>query len=447
MPPIGRLGGWFLLSNLRKTQTWRVLANAGWASAATPVTIGLGIVQTGLLARLLGPEGLGTLAIFGAVAALFGSIFSLTSSEPIIVYTAKLLEQEDVRQADYLIRYFLLVDFATEFLAFLGVTIAAFFVPHIFGLAQEWSVLQVIFGLSLIFQSTYWTCNAILRLCDRFSWTFYQSTARSVIKTSLVGVLFILEADLAAVVALLVFMSFLDGVTLYWMAQLALRRKGLGKSKLPWVWWHVSGDIRRFQLLGYGRQLAKSMNRYVDVLMVGMIGAAIEVGYYRAGKQVTDIIQNAGTGLISSLFPEYSRLFFAGEYRRLRRLVLRFFLLFSGIALAATLFLWFGAAWIVRIVLGTQFLPAVDVIRILMISAVLVLIMSPLYSLPAAVGRAGPALWAVAVAICAQAIMIYVLVPTLGALGAAWSNAAYFLVWTVVMLPSIVGVLRRRDSK
>lgn len=438
-----------LPSGLRRTQTWRVLVNAGWASAAIPITIALGIIQTGLLARMLGPEGIGALAIFSAVTALFGSILSLTSSEPVIVYTAQQLEKGNVKQANYLIRYFLLADLTTSLMAFLGVALAAFFVPQVLGLNREWSILQVLSGLMLIFQSTYWTCHAILRFCNRFSWTFYHSVIRSIIKTSLLGVFFWQKADLSAVVVLNVSLSLFDGVIFYLMAQSALKGRGLGQSKLSWVWWHVSGNIRHYQLLSHGRQIVKSMNRYVDTLIAGMIGSRVEVGYYRAGKQVTDMIQIAGTSLVSSLFSEYSSLFFAGKYDQLRRLAMQFLLLFSGIAVAATLALWFGAAWVVKIVLGPDFLPAVDVIRILMISALLVLIMSPLYSLPAAVGRAGPALWAVIAAICAQVVTMYLLVPTMGPLGVAWSNVIYFIVWTIVMLPCVIVVIRqeRRDPQ
>jgi O-antigen/teichoic acid export membrane protein len=123
-------------------------------------------------------------------------------------------------------------------------------------------------------------------------------------------------------------------------------------------------------------------------------------------------------------------------------LVGRFVVLFLGVGFLAALALWFGTEWIIRIILGEEFLPAKDVVRVLMISAVILLVMTPVYSLPAAVGRAGPALRAVVAAISVQAIFIFWLVPRQGALGAAWANVAYVVTWALVLLPAIVHILR-----
>ena len=430
------------IRSISSTNFGKVLKNAGWSSASTPVQLVLGVIQTAMLVRMLGPQGIGTLTIFGAVTALMSSFLCLTSSEPVIVYGSQAKEQGDHGRLDYLVRYFIYMDFLTSFLAFGAVVIAAVFIPGLFGLPPEAAWLQVLYGLTLIFTSAYWTCYAVLRFCDRFDWNFYQATARSILKTGLVAVLFIMGADLVAVVLLNVFLALIDGLSMYLMARMALKQQGYDKSKLDWQWWRVPVEVRRFQVLGHGRQAIKSLSRYVDTLTIGLVGSPTEVGYYRGGKQLTDIVQNSGVALVNSLFPEYSRLYFLGEYRQLRRLVGQSLALALAVAAGGAIFVWFAAGWIVRIVLGPEFMPAVDIVRVLMISAVIVLVMTPVYSLPAAVGRAGPALWATVAAIAVQAAAIYWLVPTIGAIGAAWSNVIYFVVWMVFMLPSVLDVLR-----
>ena len=64
-----------------------------------PVTVGLGIVQIGMLARMLGPEGIGVLTLFIAASALFGSLLKFTSAEAIMVYVTKALTGQDEAQA------------------------------------------------------------------------------------------------------------------------------------------------------------------------------------------------------------------------------------------------------------------------------------------------------------------------------------------------------------
>lgn len=429
-------------SRVEDTLTWRVLSNAGWASAAAPITVGLGIVQIGMLARMLGPGGIGTLALFVATSGLFSSVFTLTSAETTVVYVTKALEEKDRLKADHLIRYCYFVDFSSSLVAFGCVVLSALVVPKLLNLDAGQGKLLVLYGLTLVFQSTYWVSHSLLRVADRFSWIFYQSVTHSVIKTVAVAWLFVSGATLAEVVFALVGLTLLDGVGLYIFANMAMRRKGLRMTRQSTPLWRVPREVWGFQLLGHGRQLAKSMSRYLDLLMIGYIASPVQVGFYRAGKQISDQIKLPGQGFVNSLFPEYSRLYFSGDMDRLRRLVRRFVALTLVLGLLAGLALWFGAELIIRIILGDGFLPAKQVIRILMVSAVVLLVMSPVYSLPAAVGRAAPALRSAIAATCVQVILILWLVPTQGALGAAWSWVAYAVTWSVVLLPSIVKVLR-----
>jgi|GEM_PF-3568769 len=431
----------------RQSLTWRVVANAGWASAATPVNVLLGIIQTGLLARTIGPEGIGALALFGAVCALSGSVLKFTSAESAMVYVTKALAEGDEVRASHLIRYFYLLDFLTSLVAFAAVALSALFLPRLLNLPPGMEWLQALFGLTLVFQSTYWTSHALLRVGGHFSWTFYESAAHSVIKTALITVFFIRRAGLVEVVCLLVALSLIDGLTLYILAAMAFRHQRGCQTKEVRAWWRVPSEVWRFQILGYGRQVVKSMNRYVDTLMIGYIANPLQVGFYRSGKQIADQIQLPAQGFVASLFPEYSRLYYSGNVRQLRRLVGRFVVLFLGVGFLAALAAWFGAEWIIRIVLGEEFLPAQDVVRVLMVSGVVLLVMTPVYSLPAAVGRAGPALRAVVAAIVVQAIFIFWLVPRQGALGAALANVAYVVTWALVLLPSILEILHSPSAE
>lgn len=432
------------IAGLKGTLTGRVLANAGWASAATPVTVVLGVVQTGMMARMIGPDGLGALALFTAVCGIFSSFFKLQSAETVMVYVTKALSEDNKSSARHIIWYCYLVDFATGLISFFLVALSSFIFANLLKLPPGSEVLQIIFGLTIIFQSPYWSAHALLRITNRFSWTFYQSVAHSIIKTVLVAFLFFFKAGLSQIVYLLVGLALFDGITLYAFAAISLKQAGISTaSPLSGSWRNISADLFRFQILGYGRQVVKSLNRNVDTVVIGHFGNPFQVGLFRSAKQITDQMQVPVQGFMASLFPEYSKLYFSGEKDRLRRLVIRFGSMFLLFGISASIAMWFGAEWIIRIILGESFLPALSTIRILLISEVLILAMSPLYSLPAAAGQAGPALWSVIAAIIVQLCMIAWLVPQHGALGAAWANVFYYVVWSVMLMPSIFKVLRR----
>lgn len=426
----------------RHSLIWRVLTNATWVSAATPISVGLSLIQTGMLARMLGPEGIGAIALFNAVAASFGGLLKLTSAEALMVYTSKALAERNHAEANRLINYFYRLDFLSSLIAYLACVASAFFLPHWLNLpaGQEW--LQAIFGLNLIFQSTYWVSQSVLRVTNHFSWTFYQVIVHSVVKTILIAWLFLERSGLTEVVFLLAGLSLFDGLSLYIMSHWAWRQRVTRSLQSSEPWWRVSGEVWRFQMLGYGRQLIKSLNRYSDMLLIGYFGTPLQVGYYRAGKQVSELINLPGQAFVASLFPEYSRLYFSGDVSRLRSLVFRFSIFFAGLGLVGLFIAWIAAEWAIRIILGDAFLSALEAVRILMVAAVINLAMSPVYSLPAAVGRAKPALWSASIALLVQIAMIIWLVPQSGALGAAWASLAYNVVWAFVLLPHILTVLK-----
>ena len=435
-----------LLYRLNSTLTWKVLVNTGWASAATPVTIGLGILQIGMMARILGPEGIGVITLFGAVCTLFDSLLKFTSSETVMVYASKGKAIDSNVPTGHIIRYCYFLDFLTSFVAFSAVVISSLFLPHLFNLPPGVEWLLALFGLTIVFQSAYWTSHGLLRIANRFSWTFYHSVAHSILKTSMVAVLFLCNAGLVEVVYLLVGLSLLNGTSLYVMANLALKKEGIELVGNGLPWWQVPREVWRFQILGHMRQIVKSMSRYIDTITIGYISNPVQVGFYRVSKQTSEQIRTPAQGFLVSLFPEYCRLYFSGDMSQFRRLVKNFTILLLGLAFMGGLILWFGAELIIRVVFGEEFLHAKDVVRILIISSCLMLTMYPLYSLPAAVGKAGPALKAVIGAIIVQVIMIYLLVPKQGALGAAWANVAYVVTWALLLLPSIVHVLSNTGS-
>jgi O-antigen/teichoic acid export membrane protein len=264
------------------------------------------------------------------------------------------------------------------------------------------------------------------------------------LKTGLVALLYYFNARLAQVVYLLVALALSDGLTLYVLAAISMKKCNVvTTSSASPSWRKVPTELMRFQFLGHGRQIVKSLNRYVDTVVIGHFGNPFQVGLFRSAKQIADQIQLPAQGFLVSLFPEYSKLFYAGEKERLRRLVVRFGCIFLILGLLASVLMWVWAEWIIRIILGESFLPALPTIRILLVSEVLILAMSPVYSLPASTGQAGPALWAVIAGIIIQLGMIAWLVPQHGAIGAAWANLSYYIVWSIVLMPSILKILRR----
>lgn len=430
------------VSHWRNSLTWRVIKNAGWTSGSIPINIGLGIVQTAFLARMLRPEGIGLLGLFTAVTAFFASIFRLNSAETILTYATRFLESDDTERAGTIVTYGYIIDLGSSILAYSALALFAGFFPQLFDVTEDNISLLMIYGLTLILSSVYWDSHSVLRLADRFRWTFLQSVAHSAMKTALVIALFYIGAGIVEVVWLQVVMAIINAVLLFTLSLKALKQRGIVLSIGNMDWSSIPRDVWVFEFQGYARAIVKSANRYVDTLLIGLMADPTQVGLYRASKQIANQLKAPAQGFVSSLYPEYSRLHFSGRKRQLRQLVLRFTIGFFVVSLFAAVILAVSIEGIIQLVLGPEFANARATALVLLQSTIIVIVMTPLYSLPAAVGRAGPALKAVTAALFVQALVAWFLVPRLGALGAAWATVAYVVVWALVLVPTIISVMQ-----
>ncbi|HYJ79507.1 MAG TPA: lipopolysaccharide biosynthesis protein [Longimicrobiaceae bacterium] len=416
----------------------RVLRNAGWSSASVLISIGSGIVQMAVLARLLGPPGLGTLGLLVAATAVFGSVLRVNSAEAVITFVSRDLAR-DRGAAGRTAGFFYKVDFASSFVALGGLLAFAALSGERLGISRENAYLFAAYGLTLLPLSTYWVSHALLRVADRFRWTVYQSTLHAVVEAGGCLALFAMQARLEQVVWFLVAVAAFDGALAFGLAGAALRRAGI-PLRLAVRGGPPEGALR-FILLGHGRGIVKTLSRSLDVLCVGTWAGPHQVGLYRAAKQVTDQVQVPGQALVSSLYPEYSRLWFGGRRRELRRLVARSCGVLLAVGVVAVGIVWWQGDTVIRLLLGEPFLAARPALLILIGSAVALLVLSPVYALPAAIGRPGISLFAAAVAMAAQLLALWRLVPVYGVLGAAWASVVFVGVWGLVLLVPVLPLL------
>lgn len=422
----------------------RILVNTGWASAAMPFNLALGIVQTGLMARMLGPEGLGIIALYTATCALVGSFCKLNNSQAALTYVTQFITAGDSARAVHFIRYCYGLDLLTSLFAFAVLAGLAFFAPLVFDLKAEQAVLQVIFALTLVFQATYLTSNALLRVANRFSWTFYQSVAQSLLKLAVVACLFYVNAGLREIVWMLVGLSLFNGLSLFVMAKIALRDIGLtALKKIKPVyphWWQAPPEIRQFQIYSYGSSVMKSLYRYLDVLLIGLVGNASSVGLYRAAAQFAGFLDFPVQAMITGMSPEYSRLWYAGEKKQLLNIVVQSTALLVGVmGILLIIFIPLSGP-IITLIYGDAFSVGQGVFVILLIASLLSALMVPLNTLQIASGQAWPSTLASVVTVAGQGTLLFWLVPLYGTIGAAWARVFALVGSLAIMIPT--GIFR-----
>ena len=172
-------------------------------------------------------------------------------------------------------------------------------------------------------------------------------------------------------------------------------------------------ELARFVLQsGVGTSLV-SMRNTLAPLALGIVAPIAQVGYFRAAQAPITGFDALSAPVRLILLTEQTRDVEEGRladtYRSLRRYVVGS----SVVALVIAPFAWILMPWLVRVVLGENYIPATDAARILLLAACLRLVLGWTKSFPVSIGRPG-------LRIIAHSVEIVTLLPLVIVLGAEW---------------------------
>ena len=198
------------------------------------------------------------------------------------------------------------------------------------------------------------------------------------------------------------------------------------------------GEIMRFVLKsGIGTSLV-SMRNMLTPLALGIVAPIVQVGYFRAAQAPITGLEALSAPVRLILLTEQTRDVEHGRiaetYRSLRRYVVGA----TGVALVLAPVAWVLMPWLVRVVLGTDYIPATDAAQILLLAACLRLVLGWTKSFPVSIGRPG-------LRIVAHSVEIVVLIPLVLVFGDLWgatgasvgvlvATAAFAVTWGVLLL-------------
>ncbi|MCL6622273.1 MAG: flippase [Syntrophobacterales bacterium] len=359
------------------------------------------------LVRVLGPEKFGLVALaqsfiqFFVVFTDYG--FNLSATRAV----SRL--RRDVDQLGLTFFSVLTIKAGLCVLSLGGLALTLLWVPR---LAAEWRLYLLTFGMVF---------GAVL-----FPQWFFQGlekmeyiTALNVASRFLILVLTVLlvkqEADYLLVPVINSGVSLACGGV---AAALAWRHLGY-----RWVWptWRDHAATLRDGLHLFLSQAFATIYNQLNVFLLGMLTSATSVGYYAAGEKLVRAVIHLSVPLSAAIFPRVSHMFLHSRdetFRFLRRVAFWGGLVFLGLSLA-TLFL---SPWLVPLVLGRHFGPSVAVVQILAVLPLTIFLDNILGTQILINLQRERAFFAVgSIAGVINLALLFVLVPKLHHLGAAWA--------------------------
>jgi len=437
------------MSRLRSAlQSWtqdrllrRVVRNSTYLFASNVISAILSIVT----ANLLGVAVFGTLGIVTGFVSNINRLLSFRMGDVVVKYMGEALARGENDRAGAVVRLAALVETATSLLAFGALVLLAPLGARFFAKDAALEPFFVIFGLSILANIAAETATGVLQVTNHFRSQALINLAQSVLVAALVALAAARGASLQGVL-----LAYLAGkvvmglapvfVALYWLP----RTLGAG-------WWRA--DLR---LLPPWRELARfavSTNfsgtinvfaRDSEVQWVGFFFDNTVAGYYKTALAIVNLVVMPINPFIGTTYPEITRAIASRQWARLRKLLRRVTLIAAGWTAAVAIgLLLFGrqvlfSDWTLFgrtfHIYSSSFLPAFDVLMVILIGYGAANILFWNRPLLLAQGLAGDALGVSFWSMLAKVVLALILLPGAGYIMEAWLLTGYFVLSVGIMV-------------
>ena len=341
LPQLSRLGGGF----------WETVRNIGWLSSGRLLRMGGSMVVGTMVVRYLGPTQYGTFSYAFAIYGLFNIVSNLGLD---MLVVSEIALTTDVASEEEVLGTALWLKVAASLLTTLA-AIAYAWIAHpgdtaVLVIVAMLSVASVSQGLDVVdffFQAKTRSRLTVLPQTLVFLLSNIARVAAVVCKAGLLtfGLIASLEI-LGTEIALLVVYSFQHRNLLQWRFR---KEKGIAMLKASWPLL-----IASLLVIVYMR---------TDQIVLGNLASKAVVGQYASASRLSEIWYAIPTLVCSSVMPRLLRRKEAAPevyYQRLQRLYDLMVLISVALALAVT----FLGKYVVLLLFGAAYLPAVDILRV-----------------------------------------------------------------------------------
>jgi O-antigen/teichoic acid export membrane protein len=371
-----------------------------------------------LLARPLGTAEFGRLML----AVSFASVFAI-----IVEYGFRWYATKEVSQKPDAARRIAGEIFNAQLLLALAATILAFAATRLLAYPARTVVIVGIVWLSAVLMAFTQVTRSVFRGLDMFPCdTALNLVLFAAIALALVPPLLFLPTTLAFAVAIL------GARAVYFAAGLSLFRRKVGRMDF-----HFSipkGGRLLAGTIAYGTQIMISrLLLEWNTIVLHQYRGNVGVGLYQAAFRFVLGTMMIGDILLQAFFPVIAQLATADRRRFIKTsTVMNRYLLSGGAYMSGAFFVF--APELVRLIFGAPYAPAVPVLRILAFAVMATFLSSAPAIALIALGKQAVRARASALVLAFNALCAFVLIPALGAQGAAASMVAAFMLLALLYL-------------
>lgn len=396
----------------------RMMKNIGWGLGSRGFNSVAGVAYLGIAARTLGPESFGGFVLILTYGQMIANFVQFQSWKAVIRYGALHVAADQPDRLARLFGFTATLDFGGALAGALLAVVGVPLIGPLFDWAQDEQMSAALFA-GILLLTTGGTPIGMLRLFDRFDLIAYAEAIGPVVR--LIGSIAAWAAGAGIPTFLVIWASAaVIQAAAQWVAAVRINRSRLAFGRQPFR--QAVNENERIWRFMLQTNLSNSMGLFwmqLGTLAVGAVSGAAEAGAFRLAQRLAKGITRPVRPVTVALYPELSRLVAADDHAQLRTIVFRVTLVAAMLALLVVIFCGFAGREILSLIAGKRFEFAAGFLFLLAVATAIDLTGFAFEPLQDAHGRAWNVLRAKLVAAGTYAVLLAVLLPAIGAEGAA----------------------------
>lgn len=417
--------------NLQK----KLFLNASWLFSGKAVSGISGALQTILLARMLGVTDYGLLQLVIAYISIMNLFFDVRVWETAIKYIGTYWEQGEAERTLSMIKLSYLLDVVSGALSFLIAIVTAKLISTYVIHSPDAYIYIWIFAVSLFIDTANLTSDAILRVFDKFKRIAFLKSVENVAKLVLVALFLFAGFGIKGALYAYILSSFIAFVLRMWVVIRTLHEKNLGN----WLgadiflirdhWKEIGWFLGNTSLMA---TLKAGNDKYLGLMVLGFFAGKDAVAFYKIANSVATMVNRIVDTIYEAMYPELIRFTSVNALDEFKKFIRASTRNLMKIIVPILLVIIVFAEPIMRIIFGSEYVPATNALRILALGVLIARYSFWINPALLALGRPGMRTVLAVITTLMYLALMLVLVPHYSFLGAALAFLGYAVIKTLL---------------
>src|SRR3990172_5846465 len=425
---------------------WRVVRNSGYLFSATGISAGISMLQSILVARLLGVTDFGILGTITVFASVVNKFASFRMSELVVKYVGQYTVNGDQRRAAAVFKAAGLTEMLTSLFAFGLIWLLAPLGARYFAKDINTSGWFILYGLIVLANFAAESSTGLMQIFDRYRVLAGITVGQSLLVLGLISLAYINGGGLLEVM-----LAYMTG-KIVGVLTLTLAAVWEATRRWGWAWWREPLDLLRDHLRELARFAVSTnisatinlVNKDAELLWVSALSSPTDAGYYKLALSLANMVQLPVSPLPQATYPELSREAARQNWNNVHYVLRQGSRMAFAYTLAVSLGLVLLGRPIIQYIYKPEFLPAYSALLILMAG---LLVANSFYWNRVALLALGLPDYPAKVNLAAAGVKIagiLWLVPIYGYLGSAALLTGFYFVSITLNVRKTLSVLRER---